>query len=245
MRLSDPLLAEKHLARRRQWYRDNTKKVKATYMRRKERGAIREYIKREHVKEKRRAIQTARRRMQGISPRKNLTPVQKYLRDWRKHRPLTVSELVKLEQINYWKNNPKEKQAYLNHKAKLKHHWLQLTSTKYRLYHRNKSRMRKAKLRQNTTEQVHTRTLTGRFAKFKNACAYCGAAGVDLHIEHVIPLARNGPHNAKNLVPSCPSCNFSKRDHPVESWYKAQPFYSATRWLKILQLSEVYAKTGN
>jgi 5-methylcytosine-specific restriction endonuclease McrA len=40
-------------------------------------------------------------------------------------------------------------------------------------------------------------------------CAYCGTDR-DVGQDHVIPLARGGPHTASNVVPSCFPCNNRK-----------------------------------
>src|SRR5688572_25876662 len=45
--------------------------------------------------------------------------------------------------------------------------------------------------------------------KFDNACAYCGATG-KLHRDHFMPFALGYGFNDKNVVPACPSCNWSK-----------------------------------
>lgn len=46
-------------------------------------------------------------------------------------------------------------------------------------------------------------------SKFGNACAYCRIAA-KLTMDHVVPLAKGGPHNARNVVPSCQPCNSEK-----------------------------------
>ncbi len=52
-------------------------------------------------------------------------------------------------------------------------------------------------------------------------CAYCGARSSDL--DHFFALVKNNRpsgyfHNARNLVPSCGTCNQSKGGHPGEKW---------------------------
>ncbi len=46
--------------------------------------------------------------------------------------------------------------------------------------------------------------------RYNQCCAYCGASGVPLEREHVIPLSRGGANTANNIVPSCGPCNRSK-----------------------------------
>jgi len=80
-----------------------------------------------------------------------------------------------------------------------------------------------------------------RFALWRNRCAFCGVdakhprnAGHDrLTVEHVLALTKNGLDEADNIMPACHSCNCSKNNAPVESWYRRQPFFTETRWRKI------------
>jgi 5-methylcytosine-specific restriction endonuclease McrA len=47
-----------------------------------------------------------------------------------------------------------------------------------------------------------------------NRCCYlCGSPlldGVNLHMDHLIPVVRGGVYCAENLRPACPACNFRK-----------------------------------
>ncbi len=44
------------------------------------------------------------------------------------------------------------------------------------------------------------------------SCRYCGrsAPDVDLHVDHVIPVARGGTNDLDNLVTACADCNLGK-----------------------------------
>jgi hypothetical protein len=48
-------------------------------------------------------------------------------------------------------------------------------------------------------------------------CEYCRKpqpiTGITFHIEHIIPISREGGNNLENLALSCPSCNYKKQDH--------------------------------
>ena len=101
-----------------------------------------------------------------------------------------------------------------------------------RLYHREKSKRRKALIKERHAIQVRAKDIRARFAEF-DGCAYCGSHG-DMHMDHFIPLALGGTHTLDNLIPACPRCNYSKRDNDPETWYKEQPFFSEKRWRKIL-----------
>ena len=54
--------------------------------------------------------------------------------------------------------------------------------------------------------------------RYRHCCAYCGVYSEELHQEHVIPLERGGRHSLGNILPSCPTCNYSKQDSYVMEW---------------------------
>lgn len=55
--------------------------------------------------------------------------------------------------------------------------------------------------------------------KFDYCCAYCGDRPVgQLDPDHVIPLAKQGPNTASNLLPACQSCNGQKTDMLLHEW---------------------------
>lgn len=55
-------------------------------------------------------------------------------------------------------------------------------------------------------------------AKFGRACAYCGAMGVPLNVDHVHPRSRGGTDRVSNLVLACIPCNQAKGNRPVEEF---------------------------
>jgi 5-methylcytosine-specific restriction endonuclease McrA len=106
------------------------------------------------------------------------------------------------------------------------------TDPEYRLYHRQKSKRRKAQERGSIGVHVKGKRIRERFAQFGHQCAYCGATG-DLQIEHLIPIAKGGAHVLGNILPACQRCNYSKTTHEAEAWYRSQPFFCERRWQKI------------
>ncbi|WP_317443968.1 RNA-guided endonuclease IscB [Streptomyces collinus] len=68
-----------------------------------------------------------------------------------------------------------------------------------------------------TTARAHLR------AQWHDACAYCGATGVPLNIEHVRPRSRQGSNRIANLVVSCVPCNRAKGNRSVESFLADRP----------------------
>lgn len=56
------------------------------------------------------------------------------------------------------------------------------------------------------------------FERDDYTCTYCGARGVALECDHVIPVARGGTSEMDNLTTACRTCNRSKRDKLIEEW---------------------------
>ena len=56
------------------------------------------------------------------------------------------------------------------------------------------------------------------FRRDDYTCTYCGARGVSLECDHVVPVARGGGHEDENLTTACRACNRSKRDKLVSEW---------------------------
>lgn len=145
----------------------------------------------------------------------------------------SVAKLVYIQQQNYWRENPQERNAYCR-KHNTDRRWLryQLCSD-FRLYNREKSKRRKAQMRKlQTVDKVSAAAIRKRFAEFGNCCAYCGSGG-DMQIEHVKPIAAGGAHAIYNIMPACASCNSSKRAREMSEWYQAQPFFDELRMRRI------------
>lgn len=51
-------------------------------------------------------------------------------------------------------------------------------------------------------------------------CAYCGAKGIALQRDCVMPISRGGRYTVENVVPACGSCNASKHNDEVTSWLR-------------------------
>jgi 5-methylcytosine-specific restriction endonuclease McrA len=59
--------------------------------------------------------------------------------------------------------------------------------------------------------------------KWGRTCAYCGAAGAPLQVEHIHPKARGGSDRISNLTLACRSCNEAKNTTPVEEFLRSRP----------------------
>ena len=73
---------------------------------------------------------------------------------------------------------------------------------------------------------------------FNNCCAYCGNEN-KMTMDHFHPVSKGGELTVKNVLPTCPSCNYSKRDKDFFDWYPSQPFYSKQRERKILKYLDI------
>ncbi|HUR05505.1 MAG TPA: RNA-guided endonuclease IscB [Nonomuraea sp.] len=59
--------------------------------------------------------------------------------------------------------------------------------------------------------------------KWGRTCAYCGAAGTPLQVEHIHPKARGGSDWISNLTLACRSCNQAKNSTTVEEFLRSRP----------------------
>lgn len=144
----------------------------------------------------------------------------------------SVARLVMDEQRRYWAENPEAKAEHDRQWAQASWWLTYQTRPDLRLYHREKSRRRKARDRGATAVQVSAAAIRQRFNEFGNSCAYCGAQG-DMEIEHVVATSQGGAHDIGNIVPACSRCNTSKRTTEMERWYRTQPFFSELRLRRI------------
>ena len=68
--------------------------------------------------------------------------------------------------------------------------------------------------------------------KFSRTCAYCGATGVPLEIEHIIPKSRGGSNRVSNLTIACTDCNVKKGNQTAEEFGYPQVQAQAKQPLK-------------
>lgn len=59
--------------------------------------------------------------------------------------------------------------------------------------------------------------------KWGRACAYCGATGVPLEVEHILCRARGGTHRISNLALACKPCNEAKGTQLIEEFLSGKP----------------------
>jgi hypothetical protein len=60
----------------------------------------------------------------------------------------------------------------------------------------------------------------GIFQRDNYTCVYCGAHGVALECDHVVPVAKGGNHDEGNLATACFVCNRSKGGKLISEWHR-------------------------
>jgi len=68
--------------------------------------------------------------------------------------------------------------------------------------------------------------------KWQRRCAYCGAKGVPLQIEHIVPKARGGSDRVSNLTLACELCNQGKGTQTAAEFGYAEVQAQAKKPLK-------------
>jgi 5-methylcytosine-specific restriction endonuclease McrA len=72
-------------------------------------------------------------------------------------------------------------------------------------------------------------------------CAYCGDTGAPLQRDCVLALSRGGRYTLDNIVPSCRSCNASKRNSEVTTWMRRRGVAEAAFLIRHLQIRTALA----
>ena len=78
--------------------------------------------------------------------------------------------------------------------------------------------MTQAKLKVNSRKPLSKKIRFEVLKRDRFKCKYCGktAEEVDLHVDHIKPVAGGGTNDILNLVTACISCNLGKKDRPLD-----------------------------
>jgi 5-methylcytosine-specific restriction endonuclease McrA len=68
-------------------------------------------------------------------------------------------------------------------------------------------------------------------------CAYCGATGVPLQRDCVLPISRGGRYTLDNIAPACRSCNASKWHQEVTAWLRRKRLDERAFLLRRLEIN--------
>ena len=193
--------------------------------------AYKKYLEQSREKRRlyKREYRREQRRKKGCELRENIT-LWKAIKNIRK--PLSVLDLVNLEQRNYWiekRKTQKGRAEYIK--------YLYNTLITYRLMMKEKRQRSKFMEANLYVEKITSKQFMARCAAFNFCCAYCNKpTEMETELEHVISRSKGGSHCLANIVPACRSCNRSKYNYEMESWYKKQIFYKKERLDKIKNL---------
>lgn len=127
----------------------------------------------------------------------------------RAYRERTRKERSEYAQRWYAKNPGYRERYYRENKAasyERRYRWIELNPEK----HRALSAKRRAALRA-TSDLEAVAEYMGLIRA--DPCVYCGSP-TD-HVDHIVPLAKQGAHEWENLAPTCATCNTSKATQDV------------------------------
>ena len=90
-------------------------------------------------------------------------------------------------------------------------------------------------------EKSPSKQLMKLFLIQEDKCIYCEKCiKEDRHIEHIIPLSKNGSNHIHNLALSCPECNNKKSTKPIKEWLEENNKCYETFNLMIESRNEIY-----
>jgi len=189
--------------------------------------AYKNYLK--QSREKRKLYKRELRKRKGIKTLEEKKILQ-HIKNIRK--PLSVLDLVNLEQRNYWLEKRKTQKGRAEYIK-----YLYNTLITYRLMMKEKRQRSKFMEADLYVEKITPKQFMARCAAFNFCCAYCNKpTEMETELEHVISRSKGGSHCLANIVPACRSCNRSKYNYEMELWYKKQIFYKKERLDKIKNL---------
>lgn len=200
-----------------------------------------------------------KREIDRLYRKANLEKVSEYKRRWTEANPEKVREYGRrhrqsnpdkaLERGRRWRNANRE--AY---RAQCRQ-WVAANIDKARERNRKATRNNPESARERCRRRrawrrsarrgvlipVSRTAIIARFNLFGNSCAFCdvdaahprNAGRKRLTVDHALALAKGGLDEATNIIPACLRCNSGKCDRLIESWYRAQPFFTEARWRKI------------
>jgi 5-methylcytosine-specific restriction endonuclease McrA len=155
---------------------------------------------------------------------KTLKAVDQFHKDRQKKDGLAyVCKPCAIDKVKQWqKDNPDKtrehaRKFYSKHKDSLqqgKKIWRENNRDRVREMKRHSQAARRARANSVSTfvvTKVDLRKIR------ESACAHCDARD-DIHIDHIIPLAKGGAHSIGNLQPLCAPCNQSKGSKLLAEW---------------------------
>ena len=156
---------------------------------------------------------------------------------WRTNNQKKVLEYRKNNAEYYFEYNAKYREEHKEYfKQYHKDHDKEYLQTERgRLVHKSIQHRRRA--RKKSAEGDYTSDdLMCMLDFFDYRCAYTGEPlELHYHLDHIVPLSKNGTNYIWNIVPSNKSPNCSKGQSELEQWYMRQAYFSEERLQKIYE----------
>jgi 5-methylcytosine-specific restriction endonuclease McrA len=146
-------------------------------------------------------------------PRKDPEARRAYQREhYRKNRESRLAAVKAYRAENRDEVNARRRAANKRDRPKISaamQRWRNENPDKWRPIHRKKEALRRARLRGCEAEAIDPAVV---FERDEGVCGICGGAvdPADWHMDHVVPIARGGPHVYANVQVAHPRCNSSK-----------------------------------
>jgi len=124
-------------------------------------------------------------------------------------------EAILQKQKKYYEDN-KNSTKYKDAREKYR------TSTRGRIAKRASEGKRRAAVKSSSDNTITAQALEDLRKTQGNKCKYCGTT-LDfsekgtVHLDHVVPLSKGGPHSITNVVWSCAKCNLTKSDKHLKN----------------------------
>jgi fatty-acyl-CoA synthase len=111
----------------------------------------------------------------------------------------------------------------------------------------NSRKARVARRRQRRVRAADNDLTDGQWLALVDAwggCAYCGASGVPMQRDCVMPISRGGRYTIGNVVPACASCNASKCNAEVTGWLRRKKLDEGAFLLRWRGITDLLSGSG-
>lgn len=129
---------------------------------------------------------------------------------WNTENPKKRKEVLRKSALKYREHNRKRGIEYQKRKRIE-------DPERFAIYNRYAAKKRRARLK-NAYSNLSFNSLQKVLKSSNGICLYCGKPAMNINIDHVIPLSKNGKNIKSNLLPCCKSCNSSKGVKELSEW---------------------------
>lgn len=76
----------------------------------------------------------------------------------------------------------------------------------------------KRRMQEQSVNAVTAQDIEVQLGRQKNKCYWCHKKLDKYHVDHVVPLSRDGSNSPENIVIACPTCNMRRRNKLPHEW---------------------------